>query len=64
MVVEPTADLDPEERIRFRNLLSDLAGDRMVLLPTDIVEDVAQICRNLAPSSRRAASSSEGRRPV
>ena len=32
IVDEPTAGLDPEERIRFRNLLSELAGDRMVLL--------------------------------
>ena len=48
IVDEPTAGLDPEERIRFRNLLSDLAGDRTVLLSTHIVEDVAQTCRNLA----------------
>ena len=48
IVDEPTAGLDPEERIRFRNLLSDLAGDRTVLLSTHIVEDVAQTSRNLA----------------
>ena len=48
IVDEPTAGLDPEERIRFRNLLSDLAGDRTVLLSTHIVEDVAQTCRSLA----------------
>jgi ABC-type multidrug transport system ATPase subunit len=48
IVDEPTAGLDPEERIRFRNLLSDLAGDRTVLLSTHIVEDIAQTCRNLA----------------
>nr|HET6904532.1 ABC transporter ATP-binding protein [Ktedonobacteraceae bacterium] len=48
IVDEPTAGLDPEERIRFRNLLSDLAGDRCVLLSTHIVEDIAQTCRNLA----------------
>ncbi|MFL5629548.1 MAG: ATP-binding cassette domain-containing protein, partial [Ktedonobacteraceae bacterium] len=48
IVDEPTAGLDPEERIRFRNLLSDLAGDRSVLLSTHIVEDIAQTCRNLA----------------
>src|SRR6202043_2393915 len=48
IVDEPTAGLDPEERIRFRNLLSELAGDRTVLLSTHIVEDVAQTCRNLA----------------
>ena len=48
IVDEPTAGLDPEERIRFRNLLSDLAGDRTVLLSTHIVEDVAQTSRDLA----------------
>jgi ABC-type multidrug transport system ATPase subunit len=48
IVDEPTAGLDPEERIRFRNLLSALGGDRTVLLSTHIVEDVAQTCRNLA----------------
>ncbi len=48
IVDEPTAGLDPEERIRFRNLLSDLAGDRTVLLSTHIVEDVAQTSRELA----------------
>jgi ABC-type multidrug transport system ATPase subunit len=48
IVDEPTAGLDPEERIRFRNLLADLAGDRTVLLSTHIVEDVAQMCQRLA----------------
>ncbi|HLH63121.1 MAG TPA: ABC transporter ATP-binding protein [Ktedonobacteraceae bacterium] len=48
IVDEPTAGLDPEERIRFRNLLSDLGGERTVLLSTHIVEDIAQTCRNLA----------------
>ncbi len=48
IVDEPTAGLDPEERIRFRNLLSDLAGERTVLLSTHIVEDVAQTSRELA----------------
>ena len=48
IVDEPTAGLDPEERIRFRNLLSELAEDRTVLLSTHIVEDIAQTCRNLA----------------
>ena len=48
IVDEPTAGLDPEERIRFRNLLADLAGNRTVLLSTHIVEDVAQTCRVLA----------------
>jgi ABC-2 type transport system ATP-binding protein len=48
IVDEPTAGLDPEERIRFRNLLIGLAGDRTVLLSTHIVEDVAQTTSRLA----------------
>ena len=48
IVDEPTAGLDPEERIRFRNLLSDLGSQRTVLLSTHIVEDIAQTCQNLA----------------
>ena len=48
IVDEPTAGLDPEERIRFRNLLVSLAGDRSVLLSTHIVEDIAQTCPRLA----------------
>lgn len=48
IVDEPTAGLDPEERIRFRNLLVNLAEDRTVLLSTHIVEDISQTCRDLA----------------
>src|SRR5260370_16026176 len=48
IVDEPTAGLDPEERIHFRNLLSELAGGRLSLLLTHIVEEVAATCRNLA----------------
>lgn len=48
VVDEPTAGLDPEERVRFRTLLAGLAGDRTVLLSTHIVEDVAQTCRQVA----------------
>lgn len=48
IVDEPTAGLDPEERIRFRNLLAELGGQRTVLLSTHIVEDIAQTCQNLA----------------
>jgi ABC-type multidrug transport system ATPase subunit len=48
IVDEPTAGLDPEERIRFRNLLVSLAGERTVLLSTHIVEDVAQTSSRLA----------------
>jgi ABC-2 type transport system ATP-binding protein len=48
IVDEPTAGLDPEERIRFRNLLVNLAADRTVLLSTHIVEDIGQTCRDVA----------------
>ena len=48
IVDEPTAGLDPEERIRFRTLLSQFAGRRTVLLSTHIVDDVAQTCREVA----------------
>jgi ABC-2 type transport system ATP-binding protein len=47
IVDEPTAGLDPQERVRFRTLLAQLAGDRTVLLSTHIVEDVAQTARRL-----------------
>lgn len=40
IVDEPTVGLDPEERVRFRNLLSDLAGRRIIILSTHIVSDV------------------------
>lgn len=48
IVDEPTANLDPAERVRFRNLLFRLAGDRVVILATHIIEDVNQICSDLA----------------
>ncbi|MEA4883118.1 MAG: ABC transporter ATP-binding protein [Clostridia bacterium] len=48
IVDEPTAGLDPEERIRFRNLLSMMSGDRVVLLSTHIVADVESTCSNMA----------------
>src|SRR3954464_13826526 len=44
IVDEPTAGLDPEERLRFYRLLSELAEERIVLLSTHIVEDVAVLC--------------------
>ena len=44
---EPTAGLDPKERIRFRNLLSELAKDRIVLLSTHIVSDVEYIANEI-----------------
>ncbi len=48
IVDEPTAGLDPEERVRFRNLLSDIAEDRIVILSTHIVEDIEKTCDKLA----------------
>lgn len=44
---EPTAGLDPNERIRFRNLISELAENRLVLLSTHIVSDVEYIADNI-----------------
>jgi ABC-2 type transport system ATP-binding protein len=67
IVDEPTAGLDPEERMRFYRLLAELAADRIVLLSTHIVEDVAVLCPRFAiiragrlvaetsPSAARAA---------
>ena len=52
IVDEPTAGLDPAERIRFQNLLSEISQDRVLLLSTHIVEDVAELCPNLAIMNR------------
>ena len=48
IVDEPTVGLDPEERMRFRHLLTDLAGERLVLLSTHIVSDVEASATALA----------------
>jgi ABC-2 type transport system ATP-binding protein len=48
IVDEPTAGLDPEERVRFRKLLCDIAEDRIVILSTHIVEDIEKTCKNIA----------------
>lgn len=48
VVDEPTVGLDPEERVRFRNLLSDLSGDRIVILSTHIVSDVEATASRIA----------------
>jgi len=48
IVDEPTAGLDPEERVRFRNLLTELAGDRVVILSTHIVSDVEATATGIA----------------
>jgi len=48
IVDEPTAGLDPEERVRFRNLLAELSGERIVILSTHIVSDVEATATNIA----------------
>ncbi len=49
VVDEPTTGLDPEERIRFRNILSELsAKDVIIILSTHIVGDISSTCRNMA----------------
>ena len=52
IVDEPTVGLDPEERVRFRNLLSDLAHDRIVLLSTHIVSDLESTAERIALMDR------------
>jgi ABC-type multidrug transport system ATPase subunit len=47
VVDEPTAGLDPRERIRFRNLLVELSRDRIVIFSTHIIEDVASSCNKV-----------------
>jgi ABC-type multidrug transport system ATPase subunit len=48
IVDEPTGGLDPEERVRFRNLLSELSGERIVILSTHIVSDVEAVATRIA----------------
>jgi ABC-2 type transport system ATP-binding protein len=48
IVDEPTAGLDPAERVRFLNLLSELGESSVVLLSTHIVEDVSELCTRMA----------------
>jgi ABC-type multidrug transport system ATPase subunit len=48
IVDEPTSGLDPEERVRLRNLLSEMAGRCTVILSTHIIEDISQSCSDLA----------------
>ena len=52
IVDEPTAGLDPEERVRFRNLLSELSGERIVILSTHIVSDVEATATDIALIAR------------
>ena len=67
IVDEPTAGLDPAERVRFLNLLSELGEDAVVILSTHIVEDVLELCSRVAiidkgddPARSRAAASGCG----
>jgi len=48
IVDEPTVGLDPEERVRFRNMLSDMATRCTVILSTHVIEDIGHSCRELA----------------
>jgi len=48
IVDEPTAGLDPEERVRFRGLIAELAGERIVILSTHIVSDVEATATSIA----------------
>ena len=48
VVDEPTAGLDPRERIRFRNLLVELSKDRIVIFSTHIIEDISSSCSQVA----------------
>jgi len=52
IVDEPTAGLDPEERVRFHNLLADIGEDVIVILSTHIVDDVADLCPRFAVISK------------
>ena len=52
IVDEPTAGLDPEERVRFHNLLAGIGENVIVILSTHIVDDVADLCRSMAIINR------------
>ncbi len=52
IVDEPTVGLDPEERLRFRHLITDLAGERLVILSTHIVSDIEASATSLAVMAR------------
>jgi ABC-type multidrug transport system ATPase subunit len=51
IVDEPTVGLDPEERVRFRNLIADLSGERIIILSTHIVSDVESAATEIATIS-------------
>ena len=62
IVDEPTAGLDPEERIRFRNLLCEVAEERIVILSTHIVGDIEATCENM-PGGHGAVAKSANHEP-
>jgi ABC-type multidrug transport system ATPase subunit len=65
IVDEPTAGLDPEERVRFHNLLADIGREVVVILSTHIVDDVADLCPSFAVISKgRVLMSGEPRQAV
>ena len=64
IVDEPTVGLDPEERVRFRNLFSDLSGERIVILSTHIVSDVESTATHIALIVKAAAPQIRSRKPA
>jgi ABC-2 type transport system ATP-binding protein len=72
IVDEPTAGLDPAERVRFLNLLSELGENSVVIISTHIVEDVSELCTRMAMIDRgeilsrpsRCARSTTSRSPA
>lgn len=52
IIDEPTVGLDPEERVRFRNLIGDLSGDRIVIFSTHIVSDIEATATDIAIISK------------
>jgi len=48
IIDEPTTGLDPEERIKFRNLLADISLNKIIILSTHIVSDISSTCQNIA----------------
>jgi ABC-type multidrug transport system ATPase subunit len=63
IVDEPTAGLDPAERVRFLNLLSEIGENSVVILSTHIVEDVAELCPRMAIIDRGRSCSRPSRWP-
>ena len=63
IVDEPTAGLDPEERVRFHNLLSAIGENIIVILSTHIVSDVSDLCRKWRSFTRDACVRRATRRP-